>query len=970
MNSMVDNRITLRAVGLGALASGLFAWYTVILENMPRFARIMTATQIPVQPFMLLVFCVLLLNPLLRRVRRSWAFSTSEVMVMFLMTMVSSGISTFGLSSHLVPAVGGLFNRSWNTAQSRWDRYVEPYIHEAYFLSVPGIRERALVARQAEDDWREADTILRAARRLDGARQSVAAMERRLAEGEDALSAAERSRLEWQRSMEQGRLDDAQRRWDAVGDGLDVAVVLSDWPSEVAALRAAFEARRASLSALEEQAFEQVEDFRRGLPEPMRAIPGLLPSGDESLPAYGTRLRRLRAGLRVSGDVAAARQAWGGGRRDDARDALRRARDRLDGLVETASLEAERDRLVERRYALDPELIDLRQRVETLRAQRRLVDATEHSVLDSRIRSAETAADRLVKELDALSSELDRIVLPQLELTREVAALDQQLEALIGRLGREGVGGGAMDVALDDIDQALASMNISWRAMFAGDVPWGDWAGPLARWSLLVFLTYLMLMTFNGLIFRQWAHHEKLSYPLADLPMSLAGVGEAESNGADGGVPSVYRYGLFWIGFAISAFVLGWNIMATRQIIPGIGSIGLRFPWEPYIRDSLFAGLLPGAHHQVFFTMIGLAFLIPARISKSLWGFHVVYMVLLLVLVWLGYGVDERSFPSNMSLVLNFRGGIGGGALIVFSAMTLWTCRRYLLCMAMPGALADLDPAEQRELRLSSLLFISSSVALVLLLAYGMGAHIAYAVFCYLMIIVVTIGLVRSVAEGGVLVLQAFFGPFHTIRSVVGMDRAWTSSSLFAPLVVFYYMLFWDLKTFIAPAMANAYKVRDSLGIRRLGFHLSVWLGIVVAVVVSVATHLILSYDRGANSMNDWFYTTAPRTLFDSITDMAIANPVDTAGGRYWILTGMLVMAGLLIIRRKRFGVWHPIGLVMWIHPFMWALWFSIFLGWAFKTLVGRYGDRDTYQRFRMLFIGLIVGELVMCLFGVDLNRN
>ncbi len=51
----------------------------------------------------------------------------------------------------------------------------------------------------------------------------------------------------------------------------------------------------------------------------------------------------------------------------------------------------------------------------------------------------------------------------------------------------------------------------------------------------------------------------------------------------------------------------------------------------------------------------------------------------------------------------------------------------------------------------------------------------------------------------------------------------------------------------------------------------------------------------------------------------------------------------------------------MWTSPLMHTFWFSILLGWGFKSLVSRYGDKDSYAKLRYLFIGLIVGEMVMC---------
>jgi len=938
------------------------------MENLGgKQARILTATQIPVLPFLLLIVCVLVVNPILHRIRIIRRLSTAEVMLVFVMTMVSSGISTFGLASQLVPAIAGLFNPSWNTAQARWDRHVEPFISETYFLSESGIQEQAAAARAAEDAWRAVDTVLRTARALDDARRAAERLEVNLADA--SVGAAARVQLTRQLALEQDRITESQARWARhVRDGSpDIGEVLRAYPERAAGLLAEYEAKRAALADLEKTAFAKVELFRKGLPSHIRAVPGIIRGGDEAWPVYISRLHRMRAGMAAAGRIDVARRALRDGHAAEARTALRDAIDWLEPFSDRASLDKSRAALIAERERIEPLLTAARAEIQDLKSERRMLDATEFAEMDARIESAESTAKRIESEVAEIAAEISAIVDPRIRLAEEIGAVHTALGDIDSKWD-QGAAPAAMDPDLAKAASDLEQLNISWRAMLVGGVPWREWLRPLARWAILIVAAYAMLMTLNVLIFRQWAHHEKLCYPLADLPLALAGAGDEDSAAADSSVPAIYRTGVFWIGFAISAFTMGWNILAARQIIPGIRSIAIRWPWSDYVTGSIFSGL-NGGSHQVFFTAIGLSFLIPARISKSLWGFHVIYMGLLLALVSMGHGVDASSFPANMTMVLNFRNAIGGGALIAFSSMVLWTCRKYMLCAAFPGAVAGLEPAERRELRIASAVFLLSSATMIGLLSFGMGANIWFTTFCYLVIVLITIGMIRGVAEGGLLVFQCHFSPFHILRSTFGMNRPWTSVTLFAPLVAFYYVMFWDLKTFIAPAMANVLKVRDSLGLQRIRFHAAVWLGIGIAAGVSIATHIILSYEHGANTMHPWFYSGGPQGVFQNITDMAVSNPIDESGGGYWMLAGILVTAGLLWIRRRRFGWLHPIGLVMWVYPNMWAVWFSIFLGWLFKSLVSRYGDRSTYQKFRIFFIGLIAGELLMCLFGIDLNR-
>ena len=71
----------------------------------------------------------------------------------------------------------------------------------------------------------------------------------------------------------------------------------------------------------------------------------------------------------------------------------------------------------------------------------------------------------------------------------------------------------------------------------------------------------------------------------------------------------------------------------------------------------------------------------------------------------------------------------------------------------------------------------------------------------------------------------------------------------------------------------------------------------------------------------------------------------------------------------------------MLVNPLMAAYWFSILLGWLAKSLVTKYANKNTYAKVRGLFIGLIIGELLVVFIamiisltmqkrlGIDLNR-
>jgi len=432
----------------------------------------------------------------------------------------------------------------------------------------------------------------------------------------------------------------------------------------------------------------------------------------------------------------------------------------------------------------------------------------------------------------------------------------------------------------------------------------------------------------------------------------------------------------------VSFLFLGWNLLVYAEVLPGLKELNLRNSWNDHLRGTALQGLMGGsANCWIFFTMIGLAFLLPTSISFSLWIFWVLYMLQLLVMVWLGHGQSERSFPRDFYYTLNFRTSEGLGALLIFAGMVLYKCRKYLLCAFMPRSLDGLPGDERVELRVCSLIFLAGSLGIFMIIWLGMGAHPVYVAVVCLATLIMTIGLIRAVAEGGILSFQAYAGPFHLLRNVVGFSKSWSASSLFAPVMLYYAVLAMDIKTYIAPAFATSLKIRDDLRLKRASFHLALVLGVLGAGAIAVLLSIMMSYAQGADAMNSWFYRGLPRSFFGRVVAMQNyapeASPVQTG----WIVFGAVAMGALLYFRQFVFWLPHPIGMVMLTNPLVAAYWFSIMLGWLAKMLATKYGTKESYLRVRNFFIGLIAGELtiialallVSYVFGtripIDLNR-
>jgi hypothetical protein len=963
--AMQKQTFTARSFVAGLVACAVFAVLTVYFGN--RRALCVTASQIPVLPYLLLLATVLLINPVVRLIRIARPFAPAETLLVFVMGLVSSGLSTFGLSAQWLPIAGSLFNGAWNTDQTKWDRYVEPFVDESFFVAEDGIREAAVRHLEALRRANESRAVYEAALVLADAEERLAKAERELAAGRAraALRLAEKEHAA------------ADAAWSAVrpaGPGGECRIVLETYPALLRRLGAETDAARAQLAVLEKKAFDKVALFRRGLPEELRAYPGVLPAAEDGFAGYAARLQRLVLGRKSFARLSEARDILRRSSREGVASLLGSAADTLSPLTgSTADLEARLATLNESLRSLAAAENSVSARLAALYDGRRQADQRKLRDIDDRIRPAR----REEREIRARRV----AALRHAERASAHLAMNERVSRAISDL--RGLEEDADAAGPEDISRRLAAIMAQYPAFDAsltrflvGDLPWSHWAKPLGRWGLLVGLTYLVLLAFNVLIFRQWAGNEKLIYPLAELPERLAGADDG------GGMPAVFRSGLFWVGFSISGGVLGWNLLCSTELVPGLQPLDLRHSWTAFLAKSPIEGLTPRTRSEVFFTMVGLSFLIPRKISFSLWFFYVLSLVQVLLLVWTGRGVNEDSFRADWFYTLNFRTGEAGGALLVFGMAVLWKCGRYILCSVAPSAVAGLERDERRELRTASAVFLLGSAGVILALWRGMGANLWHTLFYCVVTLLVTIALIRAVAEGGLLAFQGWAGPLHFIRAFFGMAKSWTAPALFLPLMVYNAVLFLDIKTFIAPAMANALKIRSDLRMNRWKFHGAVLAAIAVSVASAVAAEMMMSYRGGSDTMNGWFHTGMPTWLFGSAAAINQAPPAAAGGERLWVAGGAGAMALLLYLRRFLFWLPHPIGLVMLVSPQMAAYWFSIFLGWIAKSLVTKYGNKETYATVRCLFLGLIVGELLMVALAmlvssrlgiaipIDLNRN
>ena len=169
-----------------------------------------------------------------------------------------------------------------------------------------------------------------------------------------------------------------------------------------------------------------------------------------------------------------------------------------------------------------------------------------------------------------------------------------------------------------------------------------------------------------------------------------------------------------------------------------------------------------------------------------------------------------------------------------------------------------------------------------------------------------------------------------------------------------------DLLVFMMAPCANGIRMLHGLGRYRRRILVMMTLAMGIGLVGGVGTIIVLSYEYGANNYHGswaWF----AREPFRFAANLAHNPTGPNWDGWLWNGVGAVVMAGLIWARHNL--LWwplHPIGLPVSANMLMQFLWFSVFVAWAIKSLVLRFGGPSTYRKSQRFFLGLIMGEALI----------
>ncbi len=504
------------------------------------------------------------------------------------------------------------------------------------------------------------------------------------------------------------------------------------------------------------------------------------------------------------------------------------------------------------------------------------------------------------------------------------------------------------------------------RTVGLSDLPLANWLPcMLMYWLPLIVAVSVCMMALSLLVHRQWARHEQLSYPLAQVAGSFTECG-------DGRVPTIFRNRLFWWGFALVFCFYSVEYLSRwyPESVPGMSKVlpAIKGWWVPVTAKIPIVAKTPGAWalcgQSLFFSIFGLSFFCSTEVSLTMGLSNILLTV---VGVWFYTSTGKPLAENDMSV---FR----AGAYLGYTLILLYTGRVYFWRITQQAFWRWREGDREDPSVMAARLFVAAFAGTVLVFVW-MGQDWVIALFYTTLLTAMFLVFTRVVCETGIPFFQTGWFPAHVLIALMGPAAVGPG-----PVVFFSWIsavLCQDPRECLMPYVATSLRVADGrLRLRRLFGTMTV--ALLAALAIGFLATTWNFYDAGA--MKDGHASaTPPREHFDSaarqLADLNESGLFDASAAAHGLSklgllapdhrkTGYLVTGGLLVIafsllrfRFSRFPL-HPVLFLVCGTYAGYRIWSSFLLGWAVKTIVVKFGGNQIYQRVKPLFIGVIAGEL------------
>lgn len=468
------------------------------------------------------------------------------------------------------------------------------------------------------------------------------------------------------------------------------------------------------------------------------------------------------------------------------------------------------------------------------------------------------------------------------------------------------------------------------------------WLEPMALWSIFILSGIIATLSLSLLLRRQWIEHERLTYPIVQLPVMVT---------ENGGANRIFRSKLFWSGFSIAAGLdllngLAYFYPSLPSVNVKVQDVGVYFaPYPPW--NAL--GWLPLSFYPF---AIGLSFFMPTNLGFSSWFFYFVRKMQNVAVAAMGYAEGDPWYPYLKEQSY--------GAWIALFVATLWLARGYIggiVRTALRDRTAN-DGGVSYRLILASL-------------AMGIIGMIWFLIWA---------GMTPSLAIVYVILYMLFCGAAARVRAEVGPpshEVGWVGNSYMMIMVLgtaavgpknlaLFSLLHFQNRMhrgLLMPQQAESLKAASDSGLRIRVMAAALALAGLIGIVAAFWAMLHLSYGRTYATR---VHPAAPGSAFAAEHFNRLAQWLSTPvlpnqAGLLAILIGALIALALAWMSVSFHGFpFHPAGYALGMSFGLDYIWTPIFIAWLAKVIILRWWGLKGYRAAIPFFIGLVIGEFTV----------
>ena len=462
---------------------------------------------------------------------------------------------------------------------------------------------------------------------------------------------------------------------------------------------------------------------------------------------------------------------------------------------------------------------------------------------------------------------------------------------------------------------------------------------PVLWWTALATALGWVMLCLNLLVRRQWTQHEKLSYPIIQLPLQIT---------REGGELSFFRNRMLWAGFAIGAGIDLMNgLHFLYPFVPhlpvsyldhNLGKYFTSSPWNAI--GSLPIPMYPFA--------IALGFFLPLDLAFSIWFFYLFRKAQQV----LGAAAGFHGLPGFPYLNQQSTGAWMGLCLVV-----LWTSRRHLMQVARKVFLnaSDVDdsgePMSYRRVSVGLLL----GLAFITLFCYRMGMSLWMIAPFFGIFFMLSLAITRVRAELGPPTHELVgMNPGNMMVDVIGTRHIGANNLSIFPL--FWWFAGRGYRGHFMPHQLETLKMAEQTRMYTRRLSLAMVLAILVGSLAAFWALLHLSFREGLDLIP---------IGHDSGVFWQLQSRLSYLRGGDQVATGFMGIGMLftffLMAMRMRFLWWplHPAGYALSTNFGIDYLWFCLLIASLLKWIILKYGGMGSHRRAIPFFIGVILGEYI-----------